>query len=144
VVGPGPGYGGGALGDGGPALGADIYEPGPLAYWNGGLYTADEGNRRVRLVNLSTGIISSVAGGGSQPPSTTCGPALQASIVPQWIMVDSSGNLFLTSQETIQEVTISGVLSIIAGQTGMDSVGVDYIPAIDTLSITSRDSAGTR
>src|SRR5579872_6356174 len=44
------------LGDGGPAVNADLYEPWGLAYFNGTLYIADTGNSRIRSVNLATSI----------------------------------------------------------------------------------------
>ena len=68
LAGPGPGYCCAPLGDGGPAAGADIYEPEGLAYSNGALYIADRGSDRVRRVNLGTGIITTFAGNGIALP----------------------------------------------------------------------------
>src|SRR5206468_5543333 len=86
-VGPGPGYSGAPLGDGGPAIGANVYQPEGLSYRNGGLYLADAGNRRIRRVDLATGIISSVAGNGGSfyGSGSEGGSALNAGIVPRWI-----------------------------------------------------------
>lgn len=41
-----------------------------IAYYQGSLYFSDCGNRRVRAIDLGTGIITTVAGSGSYPPST--------------------------------------------------------------------------
>src|SRR5262249_26457853 len=52
-------------GDGGPAVGAQLDTPVGLATdAAGALYIADAGNNRVRKVNPTTGVITTVAGGG--------------------------------------------------------------------------------
>jgi hypothetical protein len=132
-VGPGPGYSGAPLGDGGPALGANILTPRGIYYRNGGLYIADLGNDRIRRVDLATGIISTVAGNGTTTPGTDGGSALMAGIVPFWIAVDPSGNLFLTSQGSICRVDPTGVFTTIANPSGNSGIGNDYIPATQTV-----------
>ncbi len=69
-AGPGPGYTGAPLGDGGPAAGANLLQPQSLSYYNGGIYIADAGNGRIRRVDLATGMISSVA--ASVIPAISC------------------------------------------------------------------------
>jgi hypothetical protein len=133
-VGPGPGATGLPLGDGGPALGANIYQPDGLAYWNGGLYIADTGNRRIRRVDLGTGIITTVAGNGTVSPGTEGGLAILAGIVPRWITTDPTGNLFLTdSGGTIRMVDTAGNMTTVAGASGNSGVGRDDIPATLTV-----------
>jgi sugar lactone lactonase YvrE len=52
-------------GDGGPANQAALNEPAALAVDEGGrLYIADQSNHRIRMVNLKTGIIQTIAGTG--------------------------------------------------------------------------------
>ena len=134
-AGPGPGYSGAPLGDGGPALGANIYEPEGLAYGSGGLYIADAGNDRIRRVDLATGLISTVAGNGSPYylPGSEGGSALQAGIGPRWIALDTTGNLFLgDSCCSIREVDTAGIISTIAGASGNEGIGADDIPATQT------------
>lgn len=128
-AGPGPGYCCVPVGDGGPALGADIYEPGQLAYFNGGLYIADAGNNRIRRVDLATGIISTVAGGGTGSADGI--PALTAYIVAGAITLDPFGNLFISTQNRVRMVDTTGIITTIAG-TGNSGAGYDDIPAIQT------------
>lgn len=111
------------LGDGGPAVNADLYEPWGLAYFNGTLYIADTGNSRIRSVNLATGIISSVTVNGS--PYTTNA---------RWITTDSSGNLFINLGTSISELDTSGNLTTIAGVPGISGFGYDDIPATQSYS----------
>src|SRR5579864_4016580 len=115
LAGPGPGYCCAPLGDGGPAAGANIYEPAGLAFHNGVLYISDEGNDRVRSVSLATGIINTVAGNGSPYDSGDGGPSVSAGLVPRWIMVDPSGNLFISISSTVRMVDGSGIINTIAG-----------------------------
>jgi sugar lactone lactonase YvrE len=52
-------------GDGGPATQAALNEPAALAVDDEGrLYIADQSNHRVRMVNLKTGVIQTIAGNG--------------------------------------------------------------------------------
>ena len=134
-AGPGPGSSGPPLGDGGPALGANIYQPEGLAYGNGSLYIADAGNNRVRGVDLATGLISTVAGNGtvSYLPGSDGGSALLAGIVPSSIAVDTTGNLFASSCCTIWQVDTGGIITTVAGASGMSAVGIDDIPATQTM-----------
>ena len=46
----------------------------------GNLYIADEGNNRIREVNHSTGVITTVAGDGTQGFSGDNGPATAAEL----------------------------------------------------------------
>jgi sugar lactone lactonase YvrE len=68
VAGSGPGGAGSDgdfLGDGGPATAARLNTPYSVEVDSvGNLYIADSGNNRVRYVNASTGIITTIAGGG--------------------------------------------------------------------------------
>ena len=58
----------GYAGDGGAAVGAQLNKPTRVAVDSkGNLYIADQGNSRVRMV--SGGIVTTIAGGGSQAPS---------------------------------------------------------------------------
>jgi hypothetical protein len=71
-------------GDSGPAVGAKLYYPRGLALdeTNGILYIADSGNSRVRQVSLATGVINTLAGGGTvtTAPYGDGGPATDANI----------------------------------------------------------------
>ncbi len=88
-------------GDGGPATSALMSAPSGLALDNlGNLYFTDTNNLVVRQVNLSTGIIKTVAGtsGTGCPPPTNCGNVLATSAsftYPLGIATDSNGNLYI-------------------------------------------------
>ena len=68
-------------GDSGPATDATLDQPMSLAFDHAGnLYIADRNNHRIRKVDTSTGIISTVAGNGDSVFIGDGGPALQASL----------------------------------------------------------------
>ena len=53
-------------GDGGPATNAQLHRPHSIAIHNNDLFIADIGNHRIRRVDLSTGMISTIAGNGEK------------------------------------------------------------------------------
>lgn len=89
----------GFSGDGGPATSAQLQSPfGVVVDAAGSLYIADWGNSRVRKVDATTGIITTIAGSGSPGSFSgngSGGPALDASIGPIAIALDSSVNIYL-------------------------------------------------
>jgi hypothetical protein len=80
-------------GDGGPASSATIFLPmGIVVDALGNLYLADSGNDRIRRVDFSTGLISTVAGNGTSGYSGDGGPAIAAMISnPQSLALDGAG-----------------------------------------------------
>lgn len=70
----------GCSGDGGPALHAMLNEPKSVTVVGHALYIADSENHRIRQVDLTTGIITTVAGqggadtGGAPAPATSSAP----------------------------------------------------------------------
>jgi len=103
-------------GDGGPATGAQLNNPGSVSLdAAGNLYIADTGNNRVREV--SGGIINTIAGGSGNGYSGDGGAATSALLnAPQGAAVDSSGNLYIadSGNYVIREVTPSGAISTVA------------------------------
>ena len=90
---------GGFSGDGGPASSAEISLPyeGIALDASGNLYFGDCGNYRIRMVNVSTGIINTIAGNGISGFSGDGGPAINAELdYAQGIGFDGSGNLYLS------------------------------------------------
>ena len=66
-------------GDGGPAHNANLSMPYSIALdRDGNLYVVDTGNRRIRKIDASTGIITTVAGNGSYGFSGDGDPAVDA------------------------------------------------------------------
>jgi hypothetical protein len=104
-----------ACGDGGPALSATMNGPNGIALdSNGNIYFADTGDRKIRMISNSTGIITTYAGtGNSCAPAQGCGnggAATAANISAPWqISFDSSNNLYITEPPVndIREVTYS-------------------------------------
>lgn len=100
---------------------------------DGHLYFADGDNNRIRRVDISTGIITTVAGTGSAVDSGDGGPAVNAGVSrPTGITVDAFGNLFFSSSwSRVRKVVAStGIIETIAGQS-VTSFGGDNGPAVD-------------
>ena len=101
---------------------------------SGDLFIADRNNARIRQVVLSTGIITTVAGGGTQTSPTFSGPAADAELNgPQGLAVDGSGHLFIADgyNAVVREVNLTaGTISTVAG-TGTVGYGGDGGPATD-------------
>jgi len=112
---------GGWSGDGGPATSGTFSLPMGLAFDPAGsLYIADAANFRVRRVDASTGILSTVAGTGVNAHSPDGTAAISASLaVPMAVSFDLQGNLLITEvfANTIRRVT-AGVLTTLAGNGG--------------------------
>lgn len=124
-----PGY----SGDNSPAASAQLYIPTGVAVDSGGnIYIADSGNNRVRMVTVSTGMITTVAGNGSFGSSGDNGPAASAELdLPCAVAVDPSGNIFLADQlnNRIRKVTLStGLINTVAGN-GTSGYNGDNGPA---------------
>jgi sugar lactone lactonase YvrE len=125
-------------GDNGPATSASIDSPNGLALdSSGNLYIADTHNGRLRRVNSSTGLISTVAGagvvagnvqsfGGDNGPATAAGLAL-----PRGLTLDSAGNLYFadSANHRIRRISPAGTITTVAGQ-GTETFAGDNAPAV--------------
>jgi DNA-binding beta-propeller fold protein YncE len=88
----------GYSGDGGPALDARFYHPRDLDFGpvDGRLYVTDTDNSVVRAIDLTTGIIVTVAGNGTTGFSGDGGPATEAQLRnPYGSALDAEGNLYI-------------------------------------------------
>lgn len=88
---------GGFSGDGGPATASSLWNPSGLAIDGAGnLLIVDQFNNRIRMVNLQTGIITTVAGTGTAGFN---GDNLTATAAQLWnpsgIAIDTVGNLLI-------------------------------------------------
>jgi sugar lactone lactonase YvrE len=130
VVGTGsPGF----SGDGGPGANAAIAFAFSIALDpSGNLYIADSGNARVRKVDATTGIITTVAGNGSSTPSPDGTVAVNAGLAtPLAVSVDISGTLAIAESNNARIRLVdpsTGVLSTLAGD-GSTAFTGDGIPA---------------
>jgi Bacterial Ig-like domain (group 3)/FG-GAP-like repeat/NHL repeat len=88
----------GDSGDGGPGTGAQVNHPSDTTIDSAGnLYIADRYNNKIRKLNTSTGIITTVAGTGTAGISGDGGLATSAMInSPRGLSVDRSGNIYFT------------------------------------------------
>jgi sugar lactone lactonase YvrE len=113
----------GFTGDYGSATQAQLNGPNGLCYVNNGsnayLYVADTSNHRVRVIDLSTGIINSVAGTGIATFSGDTGLGIFASLnFPKGVYADTSNNVYIadTNNNRIRRVDgVSGSITTVAG-----------------------------
>ncbi len=93
-------YTSGFSGDSFAATSAQLNSPDGVAVApDGNVYIADTSNNRVRMVNVITGIISTVAGNGGCCGAGDGGPATGATVGnPIRVDVDSRGSIFIASE----------------------------------------------
>lgn len=118
----------GSSGDGGPATQARLRAPRGLAVARGRLYIADAANHRIRVVDLGTGIIETVAGAGTQGFTGDGGPAVRAALsFPEAVAVAEGGaTLFIADRGNarIRAVEVeTGTIRSFAGSGGSDYSG---------------------
>ena len=106
----------GYSGDGGPALSASLNGPwGVNVDAAGNIYIAEIQNYRVRLVTPG-GIITTIAGHGTQGSFGDGGPATAAVLSePRRTWLDAAGNLYIADAYRVRRVTLEGIISTIAG-----------------------------
>ena len=107
-------------GDGGLATSAALWSPTGVALDSAGnLYIADFGNHRIRKVDATTGIITTIAGNGTQGFSGDGGLATSAELGdPTQVILDSAGNLIIADpgNNRVRKVDVTtGIITTIAG-----------------------------
>ncbi len=159
----------GYSGDGGPATGAQLNVPDAVAVdASGNIYIADSNNSAIRKVTVGTGIITTVAGNGTQGYSGDGGPATSANLrYPHGVAVDASGNIYIgdTANSRVRKVDAStGIITTVAGNgsigcsgdagtateatladpygIAVDASGKIYIVDIDCMSVRMVDASG--
>jgi sugar lactone lactonase YvrE len=110
----------GFSGDNGPATSAQVDLPTALALdAQNNLYLADTRNHRIRRIAATTGLITTIAGNGTQGFSGDNAPATAASIdSPTGLALDVSNNLYLadTHNHRIRRIdAVTGLITTIAG-----------------------------
>lgn len=119
-------------GDGLVASQAQVYQPQAVTTdAAGNLYVLDLGNLRIRKVDGTTSVITTIAGTGSYGDSGDGGAATSAKFTnPVAIAVDSLGNVYVADSEAnrIRKFSVGGTISTAVG-TGADSPGANGTPA---------------
>jgi trimeric autotransporter adhesin len=116
VAGLGP-QAAGYSGDNGPATQAKLNSPKGIAMdWQGNLYIGDSGNNVIRKV--SGGIITTIAGNGTEGYAGDGGPALGANFrAINAVAIDIYGNIYVadSGNNAIRKIDTSGKISTLAG-----------------------------
>lgn len=107
-------------GDGGPATSAKLSVPeGVFLDSSDNIFIADSSNHRIRKVDAVTGIITTVAGNGTEGFSGDGGSAASAQLIaPKGVFLDSSGNIIIadTGNQRIRKVdAATGIITTVAG-----------------------------
>ncbi|MCB4791286.1 MAG: carboxypeptidase regulatory-like domain-containing protein [Elusimicrobia bacterium] len=140
----------GYSGDGGAATSAEIHNPmGVGVDASGNIYISDTGNYRIRKIN-SSGIISTIAGNGTQGYSGDGGVATSASLsTVQLLEIDSSGNVYIDDYwGYIRKLTpiftgnISGKVTKSDGTTALSGALLEVLQSNVVKSITTTDTSG--
>ena len=124
----------GYSGDNGQAINAKLNQPAGMAFDpSGNLFIADTGNQRIRRVDASTGIITTVAGTGNAGYTGDGALAMAAQLShPAAVASDSQGNLFIadSGNAAIRKVDVhTGMISTVAG-TGIVGFSGDNAAAV--------------
>jgi trimeric autotransporter adhesin len=130
--------GSGLVSDGGPATSASFYFPRtPALDPQGDLYVTDAENNRIREVNATSQIISTVVGNGvpCAQPTLPCGDgglATNASLfMPRTVTIESSGSLLVADDgdNRIREVDgETGIIATIVGSGNRCGTGAGEVP----------------
>jgi hypothetical protein len=97
---------------------------------SGNAYIVDISNHIVRVVNSSTGYISTYAGGGAQPASVNGIPATSASLSPSGVYVDPANRVYIadSSGSLVRVVDSSGNINTVFGNGFEGMVGSIGLP----------------
>jgi uncharacterized protein (TIGR03437 family) len=127
----------GYSGDGGPAIGATLFNAVRVAVdLSGNVLVADQSNHRIRRVTPA-GIITTIAGNGAGTPAAGAfsgdgGAAVNASLNnPTALAVTTSGVIYIADQfnHRIRKITPDGIINTVAGN-GTPGFSGDGGPAV--------------
>ena len=105
-------------GDGGPGPSATLNEPVALVIDGTKLYIADQSNNRIRMLDLDTHLITTVAGTGDSGYNGDGMPATEAGLAgPSGLALDVEGNLYIAD-------TFNGRIRMVEKDTGIISTVV--------------------
>ncbi len=143
----------GSAGDGGPALHAELWDPGALAVDpHGDVVVADQGNRTIRLlaaqagtfygVALATGDLGTVAGEGSYGPYLVDGLAATGETAeinfPAGVAVAANGDLFIADGAMQAIRIVPGTAGTLLGRSAQPDDMYTVAGAVSTGSLDNR------
>jgi DNA-binding beta-propeller fold protein YncE len=106
-------------GDGGPGIVTTLNEPVALAIHETSLYIADQSNNRIRMLDLATQVMTTVAGTGDSGYNGDGMPATESGLAgPSGLALDAVGNLYVadTFNGRIRKIDKdTGIISTFAG-----------------------------
>ncbi len=111
-------YGTGYSGDGGPATNAKLNQPNCLTTDSAGnVFFSDGSNNRVRKIDISSGIITTIAGNGTAGIGSVGIPATAAELDgPVGLACDAVGNIYLSDNAPrILRIGPDGIINNFAG-----------------------------
>jgi sugar lactone lactonase YvrE len=124
----------GSSGDNGQATSARLSSPSDVAIDSAGnLLIADRGNHKVRRVNRTTGVITTVAGTGASGYTGDEVAATSSRLNTPWsVDVDAANQLYIAdfNNERVRMVDTGGIMHTVAG-TGIAAAGGDGGPAVE-------------
>ncbi|MBC7554835.1 MAG: T9SS type A sorting domain-containing protein [Taibaiella sp.] len=124
----------GFSGDGGPASAAQLYGPGSIAFDRAGnMYIVDGLNLRIRKIDTA-GIVTTIAGNGTNMASGDGGPASTATIsnAPA-IALDAADNIYFPQSTggVVRKIDhITGIITSVAGNGTLCGFSGDGGPAV--------------
>jgi sugar lactone lactonase YvrE len=139
-------------GDGRAATAASLAQPFGLAINNGFLYVSESGTgaNRVRRIQMSTGVIDTVAGSTGNTSgafSGDGGPATSARLdTPAGLAFDAQGNLYIGDygNTRVRRVDTNGVITTYAGGGSINNLGIPATSAaIGSVTVLAFDAAGS-
>ncbi len=116
----------GFSGDGSGASSAELNSPtGIFIDSTNMMYIADQGNQRVRKIDMSTGTITTVAGNGTMGYAGDNGSATSAELNNPTGVCMFAGNIYIADRDNnrIRRVTSGGIITTIAGAGTAGSTG---------------------
>ncbi len=126
----------GYSGDNGQATSAKLNSPDGVAVYSGNLYIADSGNGLIRVVNLTSKVITTYSGvvvSGVPKPGCAAGAAgVGAMVFPRGVAFDGSGNLYAADEvcEVVWKVAAgTQAVTVFAGEIEKYGYNGDEIPA---------------